>query len=335
MIKQTVLILSLLIAFFSVSAQDKLINSKIEHHLNLELDYLTNRTKAEDAFLKLYFERKFLLESNKNEHGDFISAKIKEENELINKRLSQKSLLYQKELVLTEEKISPKHSTQSSQKELSKTSSIPKNEIQNHSTQKSKSLQTLTTLNEVKNVENPLPKNETAKKVVSGSENKISTVVETTLSEPKKKNKDNSIGSENKTSDLDSDLKEKTRVAQNNEVKVARTENNVASLNNQDERTKLIKLYNTKFDETVFLVQIASLEEKLTADQIAQKIGLNETIVMYKVEKYYKYFVGEFDTYSSAKDKVKYLQKEGIGSFVVVKSKKQFISPHLFFSDKP
>ena len=67
---------------------------------------------------------------------------------------------------------------------------------------------------------------------------------------------------------------------------------------------------------------------------VAHDFGINESLVMIRIDGLYKYFIEPFESYSTAKEKVKQLSEGGINSFVVVKNGKDFVLPNLFFKSK-
>ena len=102
----------------------------------------------------------------------------------------------------------------------------------------------------------------------------------------------------------------------------------------EDTRSKLLNLYDTKFKETTFLVQIASLKRNTSVMSVARDFGINESLVMIRIGGLYKYFIEPFESYSTAKEKVIQLSEGGINSFIVVKNGKDYVLPNLFFKSK-
>ncbi len=102
----------------------------------------------------------------------------------------------------------------------------------------------------------------------------------------------------------------------------------------QLERSRLLKLYGTKFTKTTFLVQVSSLNEDIPEREVANNLGIKERLIKYTINGSTKYFLGGFKTYEKAKEKVITLKNQEVNSFILVKRESDFILPSLFFQDK-
>lgn len=115
-------------------------------------------------------------------------------------------------------------------------------------------------------------------------------------------------------------------------------DNNLVTLSDAEklelERSRLLKLYSTKFTKTTFLVQVSSLNENIPEWEVANNLGIKERLIKYSINGSIKYFLGGFKTYEKAREKVITLKNEEINSFILVKQENDFMLPSLFFQDK-
>lgn len=130
--------------------------------------------------------------------------------------------------------------------------------------------------------------------------------------------------------------KEENRMLETKEV--LKVDNNLVTLSEAEklelERSRLLKLYRTKFNKITFLVQVSSLNEDIPEWEVANNLGIKERLIKYSINGSIKYFLGGFKTYEKAREKVITLKNEEINSFILVKQENDFILPSLFFQDK-
>lgn len=129
---------------------------------------------------------------------------------------------------------------------------------------------------------------------------------------------------------------EENRMLETKEV--LKVDNNLVTLSEAEklelERSRLLKLYRTKFNKITFLVQVSSLNEDIPEWEVANNLGIKERLIKYSINGSIKYFLGGFKTYEKAREKVITLKNEEINSFILVKQENDFILPSLFFQDK-
>jgi len=316
--------LSYLCMFFSI-AQESNNLTKINEQLNIQVSYIKNREIIEGEYIDRFYKAEAERNFNNSTYSNFFEKRTALEDNFIK--------LYSTETLPTF-----LNSSNTNEHKTEKKASVKYGEVKIKSTKKRHEDNIVSSPDKVKTVEEISPSitdKSNIEEIVLKEASKEPPITQETTVKKISKNLNVEITS---LEDIQIEISENDKPLEEqiieDVIQPDVQELLAASKLFEDKRSELLKLYDTKFKETTFLVQIASLGRNASVMSVAHDFGINESLVMIRIDGLYKYFIEPFESYSTAKEKVKQLSEGGINSFVVVKNGKDFVLPNLFFKSK-
>ena len=316
--------LSYCACFFSVS-QEKDNLTKINEQLNIQVSYIKNREIIEGEYIERFYKAEAERDFDNSIYSNFFEKRTGIEDSFIKKHSTETSPTFL-------------NSSNTNEHKTEKKASVKYGEVKSKSTKKRHEDNIVSLVDKVKTVEeNSLgitDKSNIEKMVLKETSKEPPITQETTVKQISKNLKVEITNLEDIQIEISENDKPFEEQIIEDVIQPDVQELLAASKLFEDKRSKLLKLYDTKFKETTFLVQIASLGRNASVMSVAQDFGIKESLVMIRIDGLYKYFIEPFESYSTAKEKVKQLSEGGINSFVVVQNGKDFVLPNLFFESK-